>query len=62
MFLIHITNPKSFVFNFWGSLQTGTLFNVLMYECINVLMCSQHVGRIEQFVQLLFAQDTVLQH
>ncbi len=21
MFLVHITNPKSFVFNFWGSLQ-----------------------------------------
>jgi len=23
MFLVHITNPKSFVFNFWGSLQIG---------------------------------------
>ena len=27
MFLIHITNPKSFVFNFWGSLQS--LVNII---------------------------------
>ncbi len=26
MFLVHITNPKSFVFNFWGSLQVGAVF------------------------------------
>ena len=26
MFLVHITNPKSFVFNFWGSLQSWQLF------------------------------------
>ena len=30
MFLVHITNPKSFVFNFWGSLHygSGSLFGV----------------------------------
>ena len=26
MFLVHITNPKSFVFNFWGSLQKVQIF------------------------------------
>ncbi len=25
MFLVHITNPKSFVFNFWGSLHMGAV-------------------------------------
>ena len=41
MFLIHITNPKSFVFNFWGSLQNDTLSRdekqVLLYQ-IDILI------------------------
>ena len=40
MFLVHITNPKSFVFNFWGSLQMRAVFVSL----ISVVPVNQSVS------------------
>ena len=38
MFLIHITNPKSFVFNFWGSLHKWSpLIIIHALACVPVL-------------------------